>query len=254
MPGGVGRVIYMEHFFTPQALLPPGVGFAIYDRSHVCWLLICLAVNTALCLVYHRLGKMGRRRMCLVIGFAVLLCELLKDGNLIIHGVFSIYFLPLHLCGLAVFLTLGHSLRPSQTLGDLLYSTCMPGALFAILFPDWTAYPAFSFHSIVGFTVHMLLVAYPLMQVVSGDIQPSVRRLPRCLLILLCMVAPVYVFDRIFNANYMFLLQPAAGSPLEWFAHLLGVPGYLLGYIPMLALVWCLLYLPFRRKKASRPF
>lgn len=238
----------MNDFFTPASLLTPGAGFQLYDREHICWLFICLAAGAALCLVYRRLTAHGCARMRLGVGLAVLLCEILKDANLIVQGVFSVYYLPLHLCGLAVFFTLGHSIRPNETVGDFLYSTCMPGALFAILFPDWTACAAFSFHSIVGFTVHLLIVAYPLMQTLGGDIRPSVRRLPRCLLILLCLAGPVYLFDRRFSANYMFLLAPAAGSPLEWFAALLGNPGYLLGYLPMLALVWCALYFPFCRK------
>ncbi len=238
-----------ENFFTPASQLPPGAGFKLYGRDHICWLIICLAAGTALCLIYRRLGTRGRERMRLNLGLGVLLCELLKDINLIVQGEFGIYYLPLHLCGLAVFFTLGHSIRPNETVGELLYSSFMPGALFAILFPDWTACAAFSFHSIVGFTVHLLIVTYPLMLTMGGDLRPSVRRLPRCLLILLCLAAPVYVFDRIFNANYMFLLSPAVGSPLEWFAALLGNPGYLLGYLPMLTLIWCALYFPFCRKR-----
>ena len=195
--------------------------------------------------------------MRLFTGLAVLLCEALKEANLIIHGEPLVYYLPLHLCGLAVFFTLWHSIRPNATVGELLYSSCMPGALFAILFPDWTACAPFSFHSILGFTVHMLLVVYPLMQVLSGDVRPSAARLPRCLIILLCLAVPVYAFDRCFSVNYMFLLAPAAGSPLEWFAALLGNPGYLLGYLPILALVWCTLYFPLlflERKSKQKEF
>lgn len=237
----------MENFFAPVSQQPPGAGFSLYGREHICWLIICVAAGAALCLLYRRRGERGRARMRLCMGIAALLCEALKETNLIIQGEPILYYLPLHLCGLAVFFTLGHSIRPNKTLGELLYSSCMPGALFAILFPDWIACAAFSFHSILGFTVHMLLVVYPLMQALGGDLRPDVTRLPRCLLILLCLAAPVYVFDRHFNVNYMFLLVPAAGSPLEWFADALGNPGYLLGYLPMLAVIWCALYFPFCR-------
>ena len=130
-------------------------------------------------------------------------------------------------------------------MGEFLYGVCMPGAAFALLFPDWTAYPAFSYHSIVGFLVHTLLVGYPLMLVCGGGLRPDPRRLPRCLAMLAALAAAVYVFDRAAQANYMFLLLPAPGSPLEWFARRLGNPGYLLGYVPMLAGVWVVLYLPF---------
>lgn len=229
------------------------MGFALYGREHIAWLAISAALGLLLCLSYRRLDAPGRRRLRLGTGWTILLCEVLKQANLMAAGVFGLNYLPLHLCGLAVFFCFYHALRPGQTVGNFLYSTCMPGALAAILFPDWTAYPAFSYHSIVAFTVHTLLVAYPLMQVLAGDIRPGVRYLPRCLGILAALAAPVYVFDRLTRRNYMFLLWPAKGSPLEWFAGLLGNPGYLLGYIPMIALIWCLLYIPFRKKRDGAP-
>ena len=238
----------MKIFFAPESELPADVGFTLYGGSHICALLLCALLAAALCLRYRGLDSGGRRRLRLAVGWLVLLCEAAKDINLLAQGAFSVYYLPLHLCGLAVFLSFAHALQGGDTLGNLLYGTCMPGALFALLFPDWTAYPVWAYHSAVAFLVHTLLVVYPLMQVLGGDIRPRVRRLPKCFLLLLAMAAPVYAFDRIFGANYMFLLLPAPGSPLEWFAALLGVPGYLLGYIPMLLLVWSALYLPFRKK------
>ena len=37
---------------------------------------------------------------------------------------------------LAVFFTFAHSRKPGKTLGNFLYSCCMPGAVFALLTPD----------------------------------------------------------------------------------------------------------------------
>ena len=239
----------MEYFFTPEDKLPAGVGFAHWSGAHIAWLCIAAAIVAALCLAYRRAPAEGRRRLRRALGWAVLACEALKDVNVLVQGGFDVWFLPLHLCGLAVFFTFAHSLRPGKTLGNFLYSCCMPGAAFALLTPDWTAYPPFSYHSVVGFVVHALLVAYPLMLVVGGDLRPEARRLPRCFAILLGCAVPVAVFNHFFGTNYMFLSWPSPGSPLEWFTSFLGSPGYLLGYLPMLALVWLALYLPFARKK-----
>lgn len=239
----------MEYFFTPDCLLPPGVGFSLWDGMHLRWLAISAAGIVMLCLAYRRSGARGRVKLRIGVGCVAALCEVLKDGNLLRFGVFDRWYLPLHLCGLAVFFCLYHCLRPGKTVGNFLYSTCAPGALFALLFPDWTACPPFAYHSIVAFTVHTLLVVYPLMQVCGGDLRPSPRELPRCFGILLALAVPVYLFDCVFHTNYMFLRNPSPGSPLEWFASLLGNPGYLLGYLPMTAAVWGLLYLPFIRKR-----
>ena len=238
----------MEYFFTPLSELPSGVGFELFGLKHGCWLIISGCITLLLCLFCRRADKPGRRRIRRGTGCAVLAFELIKNINLIATGQFSVYFLPLHLCSLAVFFTFFNCLRPGETIDNFLYSTCMPGALSALLFPDWTAYPAFCLHSCVAFFAHTLLFAYPLMLTAAGEIAPRVRLLPRCLLILLCLAAVIYPIDRALGANYMFLLSPAAGSPLEWFASVLGVPGYLLGFFPLIAVIWSIEYLPFRKK------
>ena len=235
----------MEHFFTLEEDLPAGVGFALWGGAHIAWLCFAAALAAGLALLYRRLPKTGRRRLRHALGWAVLACELMKDVNVLVQRGIDVWYLPLHLCGLAVFFTFAHSRAPGKTLGNFLYSCCMPGAAFALLTPDWTAYPAFSYHSLVGFTVHALLVAYPLSQVIAGEMRPEPKYLPRCLGILLCCAVPIFFLNRALGTNYMFLMWPSPGSPLAWFASFLGVPGYLLGYLPMLAAVWLLLYLPF---------
>lgn len=242
----------MENFFAVGLEHGDALGFSHYSGGHVFFLVLSAAVIAALCLVCRKLGNKGRRRLRLCIGIAVLCLELAREINLIAGGAFGINYLPLHLCSLAVFFSFFHSLFPNETTGNFLYSLCMPGALCALLFPDWTAYPVFCLHSIIGFASHTLLVAYPLMCVISGMITPCVKHLPRCAGILGLLALPVYAFDRAFDMNYMFLLRPAAGTPLEWFAVLFGDGLYVLGYIPMIVLAWSLLYFPFRVRAARR--
>ncbi len=239
----------MDWFFTLEKDLPVGVGFAHWGMAHIAWLLFSAALAAALCLIYRRAPTEKRARRRRALGWAALACELLKDVNLAVQGSFDRWYLPLHLCGLAVFFTFAHSRRPGKTIGNFLYSCCMPGAAFALAFPDWVAFPPLSYHSIVGFLVHTLLMTYPLMLVCGGDLRPEARQLPRCFGILLCCAAPIALFNHFFGTNYMFLSWPSPGSPLEWFASFLGVPGYLLGYLPMLAVIWLALYLPFSGKK-----
>ena len=88
------------------------------------------------------------------------------------------------------------------------------------------------------------------MLVAGGELRPDTRRAPACLGIMLLIAVPVYVFDRLMGTNYMFLNWPLPGSPLEWFAFL-GRPGYLLGYIPLLAAAWTVIYAPFVKKRCA---
>ena len=59
---------------------------------------------------------------------------------------------------------------------------------------------------------------------------------------LAAVVPPVYLFDRKFSCNYLFILWPPEGTPLTWMAKYFGVPGYLAGYAVLVAIVITAVY------------
>lgn len=241
-----------EHFFRFNVQSSEGLGFQLFSVPHICWLIIAAASCVALCLIYRRKDEVSRRRLELCVAGLILFSELVKKLSLIIAGEYSVYDLPLHLCGMAVFISLVHAARGWKFTGELLYSACMPGAAFALIFPDWVRYPVFNFLSMNSFFVHILLTAYPLMLFFGGEIRPEAKRLPYCFLFLAVVSAPVYVFNKLVDANFLFLNWPSPGSPLEWFERWLGNPGYILGYIPMMVLVWTALYLPVELRRRHK--
>lgn len=238
----------MEKFFDCRIDRSSGLGFGSFSPAHGLFVLLCLGGVCLFCLAYKKSPAQARSRLRRRLALSALILELLRALLLIVCGQYGLGTLPLHLCGLAVYAVLLHSFTGGELTGQFLYAFCMPGAACAILFPDWSYYPALSFMSFSSFGLHMLIVAYVLMQALSGDIRPDIRRSPACLGIMLGLAAPVYIFDRLTDTNYMFLNWPSPGSPLELFAFL-GRPGYLLGYIPLIAAVWALLYLPFIKDK-----
>jgi len=223
----------------------PDMGFELYSSEHIIALAFCAIVIASLCRIFQRFGGKGRRKMQLALGVLVILCEVVREINLAKDGALTIAYLPLHLCSFAVFFTFFHSLKPGQRVGNFLYSLCLPGALCALLFPDWTAYPIWCLHSIIGFLSHTLLVSYAFMNVVAGEIRPQLRHLPWSFFMLLVLAAPIYVFDVIFELNYMFLMWPLSGTPLQIFADIFGDRLFIIGYIPMIAVAWLALYLPY---------
>ena len=238
----------MLRFFTPEPLLDSGEGFSLYDPAHWIALLLCALLIAWLCRSQRSVAPEQRLRGRRWVGAAALLCELLRLGSFLLQGCLTRDYLPLHLCSLMVFLLFWHSRRPNAGLGELLYCAGMPGALLALLFPNWGCYAAWQFHSLLAFLGHSLLVAYPLMLVLSGECRPLPRRLPACFLALLVMAVPVYIFNVFFDTNYMFLLRPSKGSPLGFFAEQGGYAAYLLSYLAAMALAWAALYAPFARK------
>lgn len=233
----------MESFFD-FSIGPEAEGFGLFSAVHGIYLAVAALSALLLCLIYRRLDAEKRRGLRLMIASSALALELLRAVLLMISGNYTIGRLPLHLCAMAVYLSFFHALRGGRLTGQFLYAFCMPGALAALLFPDWSDYPALRFMTVCSFALHILVFCTILMQVAGGDIRPDVKRLPQCLGIMLAIAIPVYVFDILTNTNYLFLNWPSPDSPLELFAFL-GRPGYLLGYIPLIAGVWLILYLPF---------
>lgn len=234
----------MTEFFDFSIEPRSGNSLGMFSRGHVLWLLAALMAWLLMCRSYKRCAPARRARMRRAVAGSALAIELLRSLLLMLAGEYGVGRLPLHLCALAVYISFLHALRGGELTGQFLYAFCMPGAVCALLFPDWSAYPAFRFMSVSSFVLHILLVGYTLMLVAGGDLRPDTRRAPACLGIMLLIAVPVYVFDRLTGTNYMFLNWPSPGSPLEWFAFL-GRPGYLLGYLPLLAAAWAVIYAPF---------
>ena len=236
----------MERFFD-FSIGPEAEGFGLFSAVHGIYLAAATLSALLLCLFYRRSGAEKRRRLRLVLASSALALELLRAVLLMISGNYTIGRLPLHLCAIAVYLSFFHALRGGRLTGQFLHAFCMPGALAALLFPDWSYYPGLHFMTVCSFALHILVFCTILMQVAGRDIRPDIKSLPQCLGIMLAIGIPVYVFDILTNTNYLFLNWPSPGSPLELFAFL-GRPGYLLGYIPLIAGVWLILYLPFVMK------
>lgn len=224
-------------------------GFGMFSLWHFAWLAAGGLLWGLLCRAYRHADTAKRRKMRLCTALTALFTELLRALLLILAGEYGIARLPLHLCGMAVYFCAGHAAgkRTNGLVGQFLYAFCMPGAFAALLFPDWTYYPALHFMTFSSFVLHILIVLYVLMQTSGGDILPDIRKTPACLALMLALAVPVYVFDRLTGMNYMFLNWPSAGSPLELFAFL-GRPAYILGYLPIIAAAWALMYCPWRKK------
>ncbi len=245
-------LINMDYFLVFDRDLLPESGLKAFGVGHFGWLAFAVLLCFLLCRRYRHAPAARRSALRYAVAALILLCELTRQICLRTAATPVVYTLPLHLCSLSVYLAAWHSLRPSPFTGELLYCLSMPGAVCALLFPDWLYYPAGNLLSISAFLGHILLLAFPAMLTAGGDIVPDGKRLPKCFACLACTAAVLYVFNQCFGTNFMFLSYPSPDSPLEWFAVKLGNPGYIAGYLPLIAAVWLLLYLP-RRLLCRRP-
>jgi len=237
-------LIGTSYFFTYDSDLPAGVGFAIFSRAHIAWLIFAAAGVTAYLLYFRKIGKARQKKQVLAVGILLVSLEVLRILYLIACGHLSVYELPLHLCSLAGYLSLIHACTEWDWLGQTLFAACLPGTAMALVFPDWGMYPAISFISIHGFVFHSLIVLYVLAQLLRGAVKPRITALWKVFVFFCVVVPPIYLFDKATGANYMFVNDPSPGSPLSWLAGFMGNPGYLAGYAVLAAAIMAAMYIP----------
>jgi len=226
----------MSHFLDTTETIAEGLGFSLFDSLHLLWLVVCLITVTVCCFAYKRLKPTGRACFRKVIAWLLVSDELFKMAILIIGGNYTVSYLPLHLCSINIFVIAVHAYKPSKMLDNFLYTVCIPGALAALLFPTWVSLPITAGMHLHSFTVHILLLLYPAVLAINGDIKPEMRSLPKSLGLLGVLAIPIYIVNLLLDTNFMFLMSADPGNPLYlfeqmWGNHLLGFPVIIAGVL-----------------------
>lgn len=229
-------------FFITKDNIPEGVGFATFGPMHLIWLACTVLCCVLAAILYKRLDDKQRRVMRIIVGSSIVLLEIIKDIFHAIVGEFGVGYLPLHLCGINILLIAFDLFKQNNTVRNFLYYFCIAGASLALLFPNWTSLPCWNFSCIHSFTIHGLLVMYPILLVTSGEVKPDLKTMPKCILLLVAMAIPIYFINLLCDTNFMFLMRPDSGNPLELFEKLLG--NHLWGFPILLPPVMLLMYLP----------
>lgn len=233
----------MEHFWKTVEVIPEGIGFAHYGALHLCWLAAFAVLAVLNCILYRKLGQKGRKIWRIVVASLLVLDEIYKQIPLFVNGLFTLGYLPLHLCSINIFVIAFHALKPTKSVGNYLYTVCIPGAMAALLFPTWNALPGANYMLIHSFTVHILLALYPIVLTVSGEIKPELKELPKALLLLTGLAAFALICNLLMDANFMFLMYADPGNPLYlfkelWGSHLLGFPVIITGVLLVMHTPW----------------
>ena len=234
----------MKYFWYTYHDLPAGVGFTYFDGKHLTALGLTAAGIILFCLLYRNMSGKGQVRMQRAVALLTALGELAKDLFLVCIGRMGMEYLPLHLCSLAIAVYLIQAYIPDSplrsALGEISYCLLLPGSISALLFPNWTAYPMMTFMSLHSFLWHALLVLYPILLLISGTIRPTLRHWWYPVVFLLIVTPPVYLFDVMTGTNYMFVLYPLSGTPLEVLYNLMGAwwrIGYALGVLAVILIM-----------------
>ena len=226
-----------EQFWLEESQLAPNSGYSLFGITHLIFIGLIILIIIFMCRYFSRLPK-NKQASCLkVIAWLTLIIEIVKDCYLAYLGKFTVGYWPIHLCGLGIFLNLAHAYSGNKILGEVSFALIMPGAVSAILFPNWLAYPAISYYNFHCYLAHTLLVLYALLAFRGGIIKPKISN-HWMITLFLAIVAPlVYVFNLYNGTNFLFINYPEPGSPLELLGKWFGNPGYLIPFALLAFLV-----------------
>lgn len=222
------------------------IGFGQFSLGHIVWLILGCTFTILICKLYKKSNKYGRIRIRKIISLAALFLLVLKEALLLLSNNFTIYDLPLHLCGLTIIFIFIDSLYQSNEFRQYLYAFCLPGALFALIFPDWSYFPLLNILTSIAFESHILIVSYIVMLTYSGELLPSIKYWYKNLILMIIIAIPVGIFNLHFGTNFMFTNYPV--MPLTLFSFL-GRPLYNIGYIPLIVITWFIIYFPFSKRR-----
>ena len=223
-----------------------GDGFALFGWVHILALLWALLFIVMISLYARNTSKEKSFLVFRIFVVVALVLEIIRQVSFpLVHGYYWLEHLPLHMCGLALFVWAIHAAKPNQTTAAIAYALCLPGAVAAMLFPDWTLYPIMHFYPLQSFVIHAIHIALACILLAGGHIRPKVRDLWRAVLFLCVILPPIFLFNRRFDTNFFFLNAGSEGSPLEILIDIFGNPAFLIPYMGILLLVWGIMYLPW---------
>ena len=236
---------FFSYYFVYETDLPASIkGFREFGPEHITWLVLLILTGFLACRWYRKLQPQTQRKVGHAIGITLVCMDAYKNIVLLALGHMDVEYLPLHLCGLSIFMELIYSYAETPFWGNVLYCLSAPGALSALLFPDWIRYPVWNFMDIHDFTLHGLLVIYPCMLLVAGKIKPDIRYFWEVMVFLIGLAVVMSGVNALLGTDFMFLRLPSVGSPLIAIRNLFGARWYLAGCFLLVSSIVFLIYLP----------
>lgn len=243
----------LDYFFSDPDEIPEELLWHAYDKVHLIWLASIVLVCVISCIVFRRVAPEKQDKVLKVFAVGFVVHEIIKDLLHWYAGTFGLEQLPLHFCGISIMFSLWYAFRPNDLNGAYVYGMSFPGAICALLFPNWTNHPWWHFSSLCSFTIHAELVIFALMAVSGGCLYPKLRVVPKLAGVIIAMAIPIYFLNKMWGTNFMFISDPSPGSPLMPLHDMFG-NGYIVAAFVLMVIVWLILFIPwevYARKKKS---
>lgn len=225
--------------------------FQLFGMEHILqiftWIILCsIIIKIPIILGISKI-KYGRG-----LGIVIILLKLLETVFKIFN--FSDYpimnNLPLHLCGILVFISGLMLINKSKFLFEISYYWCF-GSIIAILTPGITEkFPEIL--NISFFMLHFAVIFAVIYAMIYYKFAPRKWSILRAYISLLVYALFIFFINYLFKTNYMFLLE----KPITYsFMDYLGSwPIYLVSLLVITYIIFYIMYLPFKNKREKYRF
>ena len=229
--------------------------FSLFGPYHIGWLIVITIIVVLFSKYFKQLNTEKQKAFQQKIAWFILLAEIIKITYLIISNEFTINYLPLELCSFAIWAIFYHAYTNNPFIGETLYNLFLPGAIAALIFCNWTHRPIYEFLSLFSFIFHLALVMYCVMVLYAGIVKPHKKRILSSVIFLAVIAPIIYLLNKMWDTNFMFLNTPSPGSPLVPLENIFGNPGYIFGLAFIIILLWGVMYLPWNKlRRLKNPF
>ena len=219
--------------------------FIQFGPAHLVVITTLVILSTSLSLtVRFSTSEKIKRNICYGLALFMLAAEMF-------HYIFTFasegldtflqYCLPLHVCGIAVYLTAYMLITKKQLIFEIVYFWALGGTTQAILTPAVsTGFPSYRFFQF--FLAHSAVITGVCIAVFGLKMRPRLKGLWFTYALSWLLVFVVGGINTLLDTNYMYLCNPPAGiSPfyfLQW-------PWYILFQSALALVLFFLLWLPF---------
>jgi len=227
--------------------------FEPFGIAHLCVIGITVSLCVLLPVVSRRSGsKRLTQSICWMLAVFLIFSEVVRALYVLTQKGWEPFLaegLPLHACGLALYLSAVVLLTRRQLLYEVTFFWGMAGTVQAIVTPAVeTGFPSWPF--VLFFMGHVGIVVSVMFATFGLGLRPRLKGMWLTYALSWCMAGVVGVANLLLGSNYMYLCEPPTGQSPFYF---LPWPWYILFQGVLALVLFVLLWLPFTLQKRKSP-
>lgn len=215
------------------------VGFKFYGTYHFACLLIIFVFGIVLYKPWRE-----RKNFRSFLALTPISLEMIRLVGVLMSGHYDSSYLPFHLCLIGSQFMAVDAFVDRKFIKACLYYLFMPAAILSLLTPGWDMVNKYSYVAIISWIIHGVNAFYPIYLVLSKEYTPKLRDIIYPIIFILVTLPIIKTLNKKLNANYYFIEEPYAGSPLEIIKEI--SPNYVLGLFMVTVLVMLMTFFIYK--------